>query len=447
MRGTERAAPRCPADLSLRTEEAMSRLTSALAAWRRAAPWIAGVAVAAVAGGAFMLVTGAIETRAAAGHTGLETAVLHSTLKTSVAAGAEGIEPPEDLGSADRVALGASTYAQYCVSCHGAPDMGQSPIALAMTPRPRYAVETAPQWTDAELFYLLKNGVKYAGMPAWPVVERDDEIWSVVSFVRQLPEMTYAEYRRLAYGAAGGPPPKAAPVFVGAQAPEGRETASLQERGSSDYYRYETPAAMFGGLQANTLRNCASCHGYQGVAISSGLVPNLAIQSEEYLAKSLRAYADGSRHSGIMRPIAASLTDAQIDGLAKWYSERADVRSEKPEAGEELVSMGRRIAMNGVDGEAAACESCHGVAKALEGEYPALRGQSAAYHVAQLKQFSMENRGDVVSVNPMYAISHALTGEQMEAVAGWYALQDPGDYDLEEAYGDAGGDGDAEMEN
>ena len=424
----------------------MSRLTSALAVWRRAAPWIAGAAVLVAAGGLFTLFSGGIETRAAAGHTGLETAVLHSTLKTSVAAGAEGIEPPEDLGSEDRVALGASTYAQYCVSCHGAPEMGQSPIALAMTPRPRYVVETAPQWTDAELFYLFKNGVKYAGMPAWPVEERDDEIWTMVSFVRELPEMTHAEFRRLAYGAAGGPPPKEAPVFVGAQAPEGRETADLHGRGDSDYYRYETPAAMFGGLQANTLRNCASCHGYQGVAISSGLVPNLAIQSEEYLAKSLRAYADGSRHSGIMRPIAASLTDAQIDGLAKWYSERAAVRSEKPDASAEVISMGRKVAVNGVEGEAAACESCHGVAKALEGEYPALRGQSAAYHVAQLRQFSMENRGDVVSVNPMYAISHELTREQMEAVAAWYALQDPGVYDLEQEYGDARMDGDAETQ-
>ena len=93
---------------------------------------------------------------------------------------------------------------------------------------------------------------------------------------------------------------------------------------------------------------------------------------------------------------------------------------------------------NSGDGDVAACASCHGVAEALEGEYPALRGQAAAYQVSQLQLFAKSGRGDVVDVNPMYAISHELTDRQMQAVAAWYAVQTPGNYDLEEEYGTSG---------
>ena len=172
--------------------------------------------------------------------------------------------------------------------------MGQNPIALAMTPRPRYLVETAPEWTDAELFYLLQHGVKYAGMPAWPVDDRPDEVWSMVSFVRALPEMTHGEYRRMALGAAVGPPPPSAPQIIGESDPETRDAQGVVGRDIEAHHAYKTPATAFGAVEGTVVRQCAGCHGYGGVGGTSGLVPNLSIQNPDYLRKSLRAYADGS---------------------------------------------------------------------------------------------------------------------------------------------------------
>jgi hypothetical protein len=66
-------------------------------------------------------------------------------------------------------------------------------------PAPNLA-ETVPTWTDKELFWIIKHGVKFTAMPAWPALSRNDEIQRMTAFVQRLPEMTTDEYRMLAYG-------------------------------------------------------------------------------------------------------------------------------------------------------------------------------------------------------------------------------------------------------
>ena len=67
---------------------------------------------------------------------------------------------------------------------------------------------------------------------------------------------------------------------------------------------------------------CQTCHGLDGQAkLPDG--PNLAGQNEIYLAKALKDYRSGARDFPTMRAIAANLTDAEIDGVAKYYSGEA----------------------------------------------------------------------------------------------------------------------------
>ena len=63
---------------------------------------------------------------------------LHYAFERSVAAEASGIEPPDDLMAKGRVLLGAQHFANECVTCHGAPGLGQNPVAPSMRPRPQY---------------------------------------------------------------------------------------------------------------------------------------------------------------------------------------------------------------------------------------------------------------------------------------------------------------------
>jgi len=76
------------------------------------------------------------------------------------------------------------------------------------------------------------------------------------------------------------------------------------------------------GMTPEHARACGACHGVDGVSIAAG-VPNLAAQREGYLRSQMRAYRDGGRENALMNAVMADLDDAQIDGLAAYFSRQA----------------------------------------------------------------------------------------------------------------------------
>ena len=78
--------------------------------------------------------------------------------------------------------------------------------------------------------------------------------------------------------------------------------------------------------KAQTL--CQNCHGEDGVAVLPGAA-NLSGQQKEYLREQLRAYRSGSRRDAQMSVVAKTLTDADIENFAEWYS-RIKVTVEMP---------------------------------------------------------------------------------------------------------------------
>ena len=73
---------------------------------------------------------------------------------------------------------------------------------------------------------------------------------------------------------------------------------------------------------------CQACHGVDGKAISPDY-PNLGGQYASYLVKALRDYRDGRRTNVIMAPMAANLTDQDIEDLAAWYASQEGLRDLK----------------------------------------------------------------------------------------------------------------------
>ena len=108
------------------------------------------------------------------------------------------------LDDPGQVALGAVHYADGCAPCHGAPGEPRSPLMLAMTPPPPWLPRVIPTWDTEALFWIVRHGVKYSGMPAWPAQARADEVWAVVAFLRALPDLDAATYRRLVVGPGAG---------------------------------------------------------------------------------------------------------------------------------------------------------------------------------------------------------------------------------------------------
>lgn len=64
---------------------------------------------------------------------------------------------------------------------------------------------------------------------------------------------------------------------------------------------------------------CASCHGPDGNS-SNPIWPNLAGQKEQYLAKQIKAFRDGTRKDPMMAPMVAGLSDDDIANLAAYYA-------------------------------------------------------------------------------------------------------------------------------
>jgi len=122
--------------------------------------------------------------------------VLVTTREASIERRARDIRAP-DLTAADRVERGFRAYRDRCEACHGRPGGAQTPLAKGLNPEPPNLGSDEDHMSPAELFWVVKNGIRMTGMPAWGPSATEDELWDVVAFVRALPTMSATQYRAL----------------------------------------------------------------------------------------------------------------------------------------------------------------------------------------------------------------------------------------------------------
>jgi len=105
--------------------------------------------------------------------------------------------PPISLDDPATIQAGARAFeARGCVNCHGAPGVNWAKFSEGMRPYPADLKETAPLRTAAEIFYVVKNGIKMTGMPSFGSIQvPDDEIWKIAAFVKKIPTATDADYK------------------------------------------------------------------------------------------------------------------------------------------------------------------------------------------------------------------------------------------------------------
>ena len=95
-------------------------------------------------------------------------------------------------------ASGMGHYRENCVMCHGAPNVEPAELAAGLNPPvPKLDTDDAQSLTDGQLFWIIKNGIRMTGMPAFGETHSDAEIWHIVTFVRHLPKLTDAEGKTL----------------------------------------------------------------------------------------------------------------------------------------------------------------------------------------------------------------------------------------------------------
>jgi cytochrome c553 len=171
-----------------------------------------------------------------------------------------------------------------------------------------------------------------------------------------------------------------------------------------------------GGAWPQLQDSCALCHGERGQS-NNAQYASLAGLPAAYIEAQLHAFAEGRRHSPQMSPLAASLSDQQIQSLAAYFARQTVQRSETPAQNSALAQSGQAmIAAKG-------CATCHGEALTGGPLGPRLAGQGEGYLIDQLNAFKHGQRQDPTQA--MNAIASALSAEEIRATAHFLASQAP----------------------
>ena len=221
-------------------------------------------------------------------HTALERA-MHASVRNRAA---EVKVPP--LGDQQLIRRGAGLYHARCVSCHGGPGVPQAAFSMSMQPVPGPLVDAARRWTAAEMYWIVRHGIKMSGMPAWEYHLAEGDIWATVAFLTELPKLTPQAY---AARMADAVPPAA--------------TGEPQRGGGPP--RPPDPAR---GRVALTQYACHACHMIPGVT-----------GSRTYVGPPLKGVAS--------RTLIAGRLPNSADNMVFWIRnpQRADPRTAMPNMG------------------------------------------------------------------------------------------------------------------
>jgi mono/diheme cytochrome c family protein len=102
--------------------------------------------------------------------------------------------------SDDVVASGRAHFADHCASCHANDGSGETEIGRGLYPRaPDMRASATQELSDGELFWIIENGIRFTGMPAWSTgtKEGQEASWHLVHFIRRLPKLTKAEIEEM----------------------------------------------------------------------------------------------------------------------------------------------------------------------------------------------------------------------------------------------------------
>ncbi|WP_455274241.1 c-type cytochrome [Rhizobium herbae] len=338
--------------------------------WKRISVGIAAVTAA----GLIAVWAGIIDVRASTGHWRITDWFLHWVMRSSVRTAALGTQVPPFTQA--MLPLAAGHYETGCASCHGSPTMPRPRTIENMLPPPPDLKQVIGTWSETQLFEIVKHGVRYTGMPAWPALERDDEAWAMVAFLRGYPSLDQSAYQRLA----------------GFSATQSRAFDRIVE-------------------------SCEGCHSTTRLDETS-LIPRLAGQSETYLRDSLEAYATGKRPSGIMETALSRISVGERHRLSKYFADQSMPAGTRPDA--ETVNRGKILAERGDKTRGiAACAACHDTAGVNEA-YPRLAGQPAPYLENQLRLFLNGNRGGAAFADVMTSAVAGLSNDDIRTLAAYY---------------------------
>lgn len=85
-------------------------------------------------------------------------------------------------------------FADHCATCHGNDGSGDTMMGRGLYPKPPdLRLDETQKLSDGELFWIIENGVRFTGMPAFATPGSANDSWKLVDFIRHLPKLTAGE--------------------------------------------------------------------------------------------------------------------------------------------------------------------------------------------------------------------------------------------------------------
>jgi mono/diheme cytochrome c family protein len=130
-------------------------------------------------------------------HSRLEARIMPTVLHASIVRHASGEANPVSLNE-DNLKAGVDNYKAMCARCHSTPDGEASVYGQSFYPPAPQLPKGMSQYTDSQLFWVIKHGIRNTGMPAWGSMLSDEETWQLVSLLKNsqdLPPSVEAQWK------------------------------------------------------------------------------------------------------------------------------------------------------------------------------------------------------------------------------------------------------------
>jgi len=162
--------------------------------------WIAGIILGwllLLAGAALYFGMGSFNIAASDPPGRFEEALARLALNRSIARRAPLARNPVEP-TVEVLGAGLSHYRENCLGCHGAPGVDAAEYGQGLNPAaPDLTLVRVQKRSDGQLYWIVANGLRMTGMPAFSPTHKPEEIWKIVAFLRHLPELTPAEEQEL----------------------------------------------------------------------------------------------------------------------------------------------------------------------------------------------------------------------------------------------------------
>jgi mono/diheme cytochrome c family protein len=157
---------------------------------------LALIGASALAAGAWFM-RGGINSKQQPG--AIETAVARRLRSAAIPSSARRETNPVRM-TPEVLEAGLAHFADHCASCHGNDGGADTAMARGLYPKvPDMRLAETQGLSDGELFYIIENGVRLTGMPAWGTgtPEGVEASWALVHFIRHLPKITEADVEKM----------------------------------------------------------------------------------------------------------------------------------------------------------------------------------------------------------------------------------------------------------